>query len=44
LIKVKKYILADVAIVGDISFNSANSCYFFWFAKGQEITTVPGGN
>ena len=37
----KKYILADVAIVGDISFNSQTVVTFSGLQKGQEIT-VPG--
>ncbi|WP_343023041.1 outer membrane protein assembly factor BamA [Flavobacterium sp. PL12] len=37
----KKYILADVAIVGDISFNSQTVVTFSGLQKGQEIT-IPG--
>ncbi len=37
----KKYILADVAVVGDISFNSQTVVTFSGLQKGQEIT-VPG--
>lgn len=37
----KKYILADVAVVGDISFNSQTVVTFSGLVKGQEIT-VPG--
>ena len=37
----KKYILADVAIVGDISFNSQTVVTFSGLQKGQQIT-VPG--
>ena len=37
----KKYILADVAVVGDISFNSQTVVTFSGLQKGQEIT-IPG--
>ena len=37
----KKYILADVAIVGDISFNSQTVVTFSGLQKGQQIT-IPG--
>lgn len=37
----KIYILADVAVVGDISFNSQTVVTFSGLVKGQEIT-VPG--
>ncbi len=37
----KKYILADVTIVGDISFNSQTVVTFTGLQKGQEIT-IPG--
>ncbi len=37
----KKYILADVAILGKISFNSQTVITFSGLQKGQEIT-VPG--
>ncbi len=37
----KKYILADVAIVGDISFNPQTVITFAGLEKGQEIT-IPG--
>ncbi len=37
----KKYILADVAVVGDISFNSQTVVTFTGLQKGQEIT-IPG--
>ncbi|MEC5167440.1 outer membrane protein insertion porin family [Flavobacterium sp. PL11] len=37
----KKYILADVSIVGDISFNSQTVVTFSGLQKGQEIT-IPG--
>ena len=37
----KKYILADVAVVGEISFNTQTVVTFSGLQKGQEIT-VPG--
>ncbi len=37
----KKYILADVTVVGDISFNSQTVVTFTGLQKGQEIT-IPG--
>ncbi len=37
----KKYILADVTIVGDISFNSQTVVTFSGLQKGQQIT-IPG--
>ena len=37
----KKYILADVAIVGEISFNSQTVVTFSGLQKGQQIT-IPG--
>jgi outer membrane protein insertion porin family len=37
----KKYILADVAVIGDISFNPQTVVTFTGLEKGQEIT-VPG--
>lgn len=37
----KKYILADVTVVGDISFNSQTVVTFAGLQKGQEIT-IPG--
>ena len=37
----KKYLLADVAIVGDISFNSQTVVTFSGLQKGQQIT-IPG--
>ncbi|MCK8142145.1 BamA/TamA family outer membrane protein [Flavobacterium sp. I-SCBP12n] len=37
----KKYILADVAIIGDISFNSQTVVTFSGLQKGQELT-IPG--
>ncbi|MFV8268593.1 outer membrane protein assembly factor BamA [Flavobacterium sp. GT2N3] len=37
----KKYILADVTVVGDISFNSQTVVTFAGLEKGQEIT-IPG--
>lgn len=37
----KKYILADLAVVGDISFNSQTVVTFTGLQKGQEIT-IPG--
>jgi outer membrane protein insertion porin family len=37
----KKYILADVAVIGDISFNPQTVITFTGLEKGQEIT-VPG--
>lgn len=37
----KKYILADVTVVGDISFNSQTVVTFSGLEKGQEIT-IPG--
>ncbi|RKS95236.1 Beta-barrel assembly machine subunit BamA [Flavobacterium limicola] len=37
----KKYILADVAVVGDISFNSQTVVTFSGLQKGQQIT-IPG--
>jgi outer membrane protein insertion porin family len=37
----KKYILADVTVVGDISFNSQTVVTFSGLQKGQEIT-IPG--